>query len=560
MRKFLERIKYHTIRYKTEIIVGSIIIGTMSILMGVAFPDDPEFIANYVDIITESGLEAIFTSLNTDAPGWLFWISLMMGLYLYYTFAVVGIRIGARAFPTRNEDALELITASNPQSKRKLYLETYLSGLFGLGLTVIVSYFFLTIYSLINDGADLLGRLGLVHLFYYLAAVFVMTIASSASIFRFNKGSGDKYGYLYLVFAFFIDIGSASDEMTESILDLSINHALDPMGGLFSNDWNWDAFITILGIISVLFLTSLWYIQRPDYIEKVSPVKIKQRRSLLPQLSSEGRLAQRFPIFFEELRTDRSIFTIWTGMIFFFIFYIVYLYNDIYGNDPATLAETLQSFDVPIFDAFTHGHALRYDYIGFMGFEYYGIFWAYYALFLVFPSIGASNRDKKKDEQDIIWANEVTPKQVIKSRTVAIQFQMFILFTITYLFLFAMQAGLGIEANTTHQINAYLVGVIYFVGLGILLQGISMLFSIRKGRKYALWFYLGSVIVMITGFLVPELEFVKYLSVLFYYDAVGLAFGEMSLLSGLLRTSAFTVFSAIVYYIGLERYSRSNLS
>jgi hypothetical protein len=137
---------------------------------------------------------------------------------------------------------------------------------------------------------------------------------------------------------------------------------------------------------------------------------------------------------------------------------------------------------------------------------------------------------------------------------------MFILFSITYLFLFALQDLWDLNGNFSDQLNVYLVGVIYFIGLGLLFQGISMFFSMGKGRKYALWFFLASLFIMITGFLVPELEFIKYLSVLFYFDAVGLAFGEMTLWAGLLRAGGFTIFSAAVYYLGLEKFSRSNLS
>ncbi|MHA2504426.1 MAG: hypothetical protein ACXAE3_16345, partial [Candidatus Kariarchaeaceae archaeon] len=326
MYQTVRRIRFHSTRFSTGVLIASFILAALSVIMATSFPTDEEFISEYLGIISEAGLDALFSTVNTDAPGWLFWLSLMMGVYIYYIFAVVGVRIGSGIFPTRDEDALELLAASNPQSKRKMYVETYLSGMIVLALLVLVSYGSLIIYSLLNDAADLIGRLGIIHLFYYLIAICMMSFASMMTVIRFSKSSGQKWGYGYLIFAFMLELGGSSPDMSPEALYMSVNSYLSPMEGLFTEEWNWEGFAVIAAITTFMFLVSLWRIKKPEYIERIKASKAKSRFGFLPKFSAEGKVARKYPVFFEELRVDRSLLITWLSFVLFFICYVVYLY------------------------------------------------------------------------------------------------------------------------------------------------------------------------------------------------------------------------------------------
>lgn len=556
------RIRFHAKRFRGDIIFVSLLLLFYAFMISVVFPEDNAAIVAYSEIITEAQLDFLFTTIGSDAPAWLFWLGMLLGIVLYYALAIIGIRTGARLVPTKEDDSLELLVASSPQSQRRFFLESYLSGFLSLLGVILVSFTVFIAFSLYNDAADTIGRLALVHLFYLLIGVFMMTFSSFFSVIRFNKGSGEKFGYLYLVFAFFLELSASSEEMPEEMLDLSINTYLSPSNGLLGEQWRWNEFGIVLGITLALFILTWWWMKRPEYYERIKPVKVRRIR-FLPNFSSQGRLAKRFPLFFDQLRVDRALFFIWTGIVSFFMFYIVYLFESVYGDDPQQLGELVGAFDMPIFDAFTHGHTLDFaqlGYIEFMGFEYYGIMWMYYGLFLLFPAVSAANRDFRRNEQDITWASEVTPQQIMTARTLAIQLQAFLLFTITTFILLAMQSALNVEVNTELQLYAYLVGVVYFIGLGLFLQGFSMLFRVDRGKRYATWFYIISILIIVTAFIATDINDVKFLSLFFYYDAVGIVWGIVSLGEALLTAGAFTAVSALVYFLGLRRYSQSNLS
>ena len=123
---FLKRINFHTKRFRGEILYSSIILGILMLLIAVAFPKGNDAIAGYVGILSSAGLDALFATFDLDAPGWLFWVSLMGSAYTYFVTAVAAIRIGSKLFPSNEDSALELITSS-PKGARSYFLENILS-------------------------------------------------------------------------------------------------------------------------------------------------------------------------------------------------------------------------------------------------------------------------------------------------------------------------------------------------------------------------------------------------------------------------------------------------
>ena len=146
----------------------------------------------------------------------------------------------------------------------------------------------------------------------------------------------------------------------------------------------------------------------------------------------------------------------------------------------------------------------------------------------MFPAIGAASRDHKLGTSDLVWANSVTPAQVMRARTLAILTQVMILFSLTTGFLFVMQSAMGLEVDSALQLHLYL--------------------------------FLAAILLLIMGFMNADVEFVRYLSILYYFDAVGLVYGQVELGVSLLRVGIFTAVSALIYLVGLQRYIRTNLS
>ncbi len=518
-------------------------------MITVAFPNDTAVIAGYASMLTDAGLDSLFSSLDLNAPGWLFWVSLMGSAYTYFVVAVASIKIGSKLFPTSEEHALELITSS-PKRGRSYFAENILSAILALFLIFLPSFLILSIYSLTQDAADSIPRLGVMYLFSMAVCLFFVAITSLLSVFRFSQGTGSKIGYIYLIFAFMIELGAGSVEEYKDLMKISVNSYLAPTSGLLSGEHRWSEFGVVLAICAILFIIGYYWIKRPDYIEKVSAPK-KSRLGFLPRFSPRGKMAYKYPLLFDQFRTDRSIFFIWMIIVNIVLVYVIFIYQVALGDDPMKLVEMMSSFET-MMKAFTLGHAIEASYMGFLSFELFGLSWMYFGVFLFIPAINIPNRDQKRDEQDLLWSNSVTPEWVIISRTASL----FIFFSIFYWLSFgvltASSLGAGMDFNTAWVANAFLVGYIYYTGLIFLLIGIAMLFPVSKGKRYALWFYVISIIFLLTGFMVESAEFLKYLSIVYYYDPVGLIFDKVDLIGEILKSALVLAGSLSLYIAALK--------
>jgi hypothetical protein len=473
----------------------------------------------------------------------------MGSAYTYFVSAIAAIKIGSKLFPTSEDHALELITSS-PKNTRSYFAENILSAILALFLIFLPSFLILSIYSLTQDAADSIPRLGVMFLFSMLVGLFFIAISSLVSVFRFSQGSGSKTGYLYLIFAFLVELGAGSIEEYKEFTKISVNTYLGPTSGLLTGEHKWEEFGIVTAICAILFAIAYYWIKRPDYIEKVSGPK-KSRLDFLPKFSPRGKLASRFPLLFDQFRMDRSLFFIWMIIVNVILFYIVFIFDVALGDDPLQLVEMMSSFE-SMMKAFTMGHAVQASYMGFLSFEVFGLSWMYFGVFIFIPAFNMANRDQNRDEQDLLWSNSVTPERVIINRTASLFIFFSIYYWITFTVLTVVSLEPSLDFNTSAVFSAFLVGYIYYIGLIFLLTGIPMYFRVSKGKKYALWFYIISIIFLLTGFMVESAGDIKYLSIVYYYDPVGLIFEEVEVIDEIIKSSLVLLGSLGVYIAGLK--------
>jgi len=527
------------------------------LMIAVAFPDDSEFIAEYMSILTEAGLDALFSTANLNLPGWLFWVSLMGSAYTYYVSAIASIKVGAKLYPTQDVQSLELI-ASSPKKSQTYFIENILASMITITLFFLPSFIILSIYSIAKNTADSIPRLAAMFLFNSMVCLFFVAITSFVGILKFSQSSGSKIGYFYLIYAFLIELGAGSIEEYKDYTDISVNSYLSPSAGILSGEFNWSEFIIVALLCLVLFLMSFVVISRPDYIERAGSVK-KSRLQFLPKFSPRGKLALKYPLIFDQFRADRSYFFIWTIIMVIVSLYIVFLFNTALKDDPSVLVSTMASFE-SMLKAFTLGHPVEASFMGFLSFEVFGLSWLYYGVYILIVAINIPNRDQSKDEQDLIWSNSITPEKVIYHRTLSL----IIFFTIYYWMTFFALTGfsllMNLDYNTTEVFASFIVGYIYYIGLILLLTGIPMHFSIGKGKKIALWYYVISILLLLTAFMVDSVEFLKYLSIVYYYDPVGISLGKSKIIVELFKSICVFIISAAIYHLGLKyRFSKMDL-
>ncbi|MCY3414241.1 MAG: hypothetical protein INQ03_21530 [Candidatus Heimdallarchaeota archaeon] len=549
----LKRIKFHTMRFRGEIIYSSAIIASLMAMIAVAFPKDSAGISEYFNLISEVGMDALLTTIDADAPGWLFWVSLMAGAYLYFVSVIAGIRIGTKLFPSNEKSALELI-ASSPKRARTFYLENILAAVVAIILILLPSFIILAIYSLTQDAPDTIPRLAALFTLAGVVTLFFVAFTSLFSTWRFSQGSGMKIGFFYLIYAFLIEIAAGSLPEYEDFRNVSVNSYIAPSAGLLDGEHNWTEMWVVLGLIIAIFALSYWLIKRPDYIEKVSAPK-KNRLTFLPKFAPSGKLATKYPLLFDQFRKDRTFFFLWTGIVNIAFLYIIVIFDIAIADNPEMLVTMVQSFG-PMMDAFTFGYAVEPTFFGFLTFEVFGLTWLYFGVFCFIPAINIPNRDQANDEQDMIWANSITPEKVINYRTAALSIFFTIYFWISYLVLSGLSIAYEMENDALALFHAFGVGYFYFLALILFFVGLTMILPLHKGKKYVMWFYIISIILMITAFMVPEIDGAKYLSIAYYYDPVGLVLNKVEVGTQYLISLGFLAISAMIYVFSLKKRYR----
>ncbi len=554
--KFVQRLYFHTKRYKGEILYSSSILAIIMIMVVYAFPSDTRAIASYIGLLEDAGLDILFSSYDLDAPGWLFWVSLMGSAYTYFVSAIASIKIGSKIFPTKDEVALELI-ASSPKASRVYLIESVISGIIAIFLIFLPSFTILSIYSVTQNAMDSIPRLAIMFLFNMGVSVFFIALTSLMSSFRFSQGAGTKIGYFYIIYAFLIELTAGSVDEYKDYAKISVNTYISPSAGILNGEHNWNEFLTVIAISFFFLSISYYLIKKPDYIEKIS-VEKSGRLEFLPKFSPDGKLARKYPILFDQFRMDRSFFFIWFTILNFLILYVIVFYTSVLADDPEQLTRLMGSFDTGMMKAFTFGYDVEASYMGFLVLEFFGLTWVYYGLFIFIPAVNIASRDQYRDEQDLIWSNSVTPEQVIINRTIALQIFFTILFWASYLFMTILSVSLDTDYNNTS--GAFIVGYIYYTGLTFMLVGLTMLFPVSKGRQFGRWFYIASVMIIIIAFMEPSVEFIRYISIVNYYDPVGMIMNKVQIIDQLIIAIIVLIPSVLLYFASLKfRYRNVDL-
>ncbi|MHA2249595.1 MAG: hypothetical protein ACXAD7_04490 [Candidatus Kariarchaeaceae archaeon] len=551
----VNRIKYHTLRFKSEFIYAAIILSAMVLLLGVMYPGEEE-LTKYFDLISESGMQGLLGVIGGNAPGWTLWVAMQLGPYLYFLMVIVGIKIGSRVTPTTDRDGMELLLSSTPKSSRNYFLENYFSGIFILMMIMLPAYLIMIGLSIGQDATDLIGRITVVFLFELIIALVYFTIASLFSVLYFSKSAGLKAGYGYFIFSVLMEMSAPSlDAEQQKSVNMSFNYYLHPSSGLLDGEFNWEGLGVILLIIASLVIISYWKVIKPDYTEVPSKKVIKSRLSFLPKFSPESKLAQRFPLVFDQFRKDRGFVFIWTITVTSMLVYIVASFLQL---DETQLVELYATFDSnPSFIALMQNHDLPANFTGFFAYQVLTMTWLWFGIFVVIIAVNISNRDVSDETQDIIWANNITQDRVIISRTIAMLIEFSFMYWIVAGSILGTVVGIGVDANIGTIFGVFMVGWLHYMAMGIFMVAVTLIPKLKNARKYGYWLFIVIVIIFISAFSSPETEFIKYLSILAYYDPIGILL-EVNKFGVALITTLGVLIASTLSYVGLLKYRFKN--
>ena len=546
MNVFVNRLSHHLNRYRTVTYASCAILTTLFLFASAFYPGDSKA-SGMIESLREAGLDQLYGLSDINAVGWLFWLVLQLNTYLFYVSSIAAVLIGSKLVPTKNTDGLELIFAGSPQPHKNFVLENYLSGALSLLIIVFPGFLVISGFTWYFAGFDLINRIFITFLMSYLVSLVFMSGVALLTTIRFAESTGKKIGFSYLIFSFFFEVGLSSSEELKKIQDISLNHYVRPIDAIFNTNYPIYKSFILLFMIAICIVLCIYWVDRHDFTEKISEAKVgkKENKFFYPT----SKLAQKHPLLAEQIRRDWG-FIKWNTFMMAFLF--VYLLV-IYPGD-AEVARMLGTFQSPILDAFLFNHTLKYTYLGFMTIEFYSFFYLYYGLFVTFASASVATKEVRESYHDIIWANNFTPAKIIYSRTIALLSEISVLLWSSYLFLTIFEVIFGLAHNVDHMLVffVFLVNWLLYLSYALIIISITMMFQLSESRKYALWFYFVSILIILAAFL-SDYPWIRYFSPFGYIDNAGMLFHDVSIWNSILSIIFLLPLSIILFSYSLKR-------
>lgn len=550
----LKRLKSVVLRFKNEIITMSIIAIPAFLLFSLLFPGE-ETMRAMLNFIYESAMSGLFNTINADSPGWILWVTMIFGIFLFYILAFSGINLGAKVIPTIESDNIDIVLTHSSYSARKVYLWNYLGAIFSLVIILLPLYTIIAIFSIVKSSTFILDEIALSFLIFLASGIFFLSLTSTGSILRFSKSMGKILGFGYLILCFFIDLLSGSPEFAD-YANLSINHYLNPTQIIFfgSSTGNfldiWQPFLVLLGLSAGLFLLGLWRIKYPDYIERVKELKPKGSKLRFNPfdkfMEPDSLLARKFPLFINQLRKNLKVVI---SLLILISLFQLSIFTTLPAPDELLLQ--LEQSSTPIFTAFVQNHAIPTSLLGFVILKFYSGLWIYFGIAIALIAASIPNRDVRTSTHDILFANNISPIRLILVRTLSMILSFTLLIWGVFFILRGIQSTLvDFDLAFNLQAQVFTVLWIHYIGLGIFLVGIALIPLVSKGKNLAMFVFIFFIFMAIIPFLNQNIEVLKFISYINYYDPVGLLVGEVAfsnaLITSLLMLLGSTIFTILM--------------
>ncbi len=527
-------------------------------MFGGFYPEDS--ISDFVDLFHSVG---IYLDITKEAAGWSIWMAIVLGMVMYFIIAITSINIGSRVIPTRESDGAEFFMGSNPMNPRVFYIENVVAGVAVIFVMMLPSYIIILIQTWVFGAMDSMGSITLVFLLFLVMAYFFIAITSALTASIFQRNLPRNVGLAYVFFGLVMELLGASPDFQDAA-KLSINSYMNITALLVDNEFDFTPVIVVL-IISFVF-TAIGYfrVKSPHYVEKAGN---KERFSLVDatvgrMVEPQSFLGRKFPLVTEQLRKDMR--TILVIIIMYSIYFPVLLGSFAALGDE--LVGILAGFDSMTTRMFLQGNELQASILGYGIMKFYANAWLWFGIFSMIVAASIPTREVLTKSQDILYGLNVKPKRLMSHRLIAMLIEFTLLLWYAFGFMAMLTVSYGQEfiddyATVLVQFNFFLVTWIHYSAIFITLVGIAMFpRDVGKGRRYAMAFFLISLILNMFAYVDDKVEFIKYFSIFNYYEPVLILYGEVDLINGLLMSGVTLALSLVFFFAALKyRYQDSSL-
>ncbi|MHA1673941.1 MAG: hypothetical protein ACTSYI_09965 [Promethearchaeota archaeon] len=545
-------------RFKGAFLGSSIFSVLFLLLFGGFYPE--ESMGNIVALFHSMGM---FINVTQEATGWSIWLAILLGMFMYFIIAITSINIGSRVIPTREVDGAEFFMGSNPMNPRLFYIENVLAGLIVIFLMMLPSYLIVLIQTWIHNAMDIVGSITLVFLSFLVMAYFFISITSAITAAIFQRKIPLNIGFVYVFFGLIMELLGDNPDL-KGAANLSVNYYMNITALLFGEDFDFTPILTVL-IISVVFtVIGFLRVKSPHYVEKAGN---KERISIVDStigrlVKPQSFLGRKFPLITEQLRKDMG--KVLAIIIMYSIFFPILLNGFAAIGDE--LISVLAGFDTVTVRIFLQGNEVQASILGYGIMKFYSNAWMFFGIFSMIVAASIPTREILTNSQDIIYGFNVKPSRLIFRRLIAMLIEFSIILWYAFGLMALITVGNGQEfiddfATVSIQFNYFFITWIHYGAIFIALVGVAMLpREVGKGRKYAIAFFLISLVLNMFAYVDERIEFIKYFSIFHYYEPVPILYGEVGLVDGILKSSTALILCLLFFFATLKyRYKDSSL-
>ncbi len=563
MNKTLQRFYLHGKRFRLELGL-SILLNTLFMSLIIGFYPGEKGLDPFVKLLQSTFLKEVINQAELKASALLFWTGLSYDIYFYLLTAIFAIFIGSKVIPTGDQAGSEYILGANSISMRRYYLESSLVGLvnfligalFGAGivLTFLVSN---------NVSADLYGRFLILNLIFLIIASFYFSLALVSSVFSFSKSTGVLVGFIYLIFSFTWQSVAPASQQFSGLKDLSLKVYLTFPELLIRGNFDVSKLLISTSLVLAIFTLGLYKIHSIEIKEGSSPItkfrkflSAKFRFLNLPSINFgyPNFIKKRFPLAQDQFNADWKFLSIWTSIVL-----LTNLSKLVSYPGEAGLKDAMGIFlNNPALGALLKGNVITYNYTGYVELQIFALVSIFYGIPVAIISANIPSRDALGGYADSIWANNVSVYKVMSTRVtvMVIEVSLMLLASLGIAEFLPTLTGYQLDLNIPELL---IITIILFVGLGLLISGISMIPHIRSGKTWGIAFYVLSLLIDLIANSKSEWKNFQYFSVLGYYDPIGVANGAVSFGSALLSVSVIALIGLIIFIVSLIRFSKRDL-
>ena len=370
-------------RHKVVIYVSIPVFTFMMILIGSIYTQ------SLVEAILKvPTFQALINNRNIPNAGMLVWFLIYTSIFIML-FPAVGIFLGVRMLPFNERDGKELIF-STKMSMFKYFLENFI-----LAIILVISVLYL---GITYDTVTSMAIAVILPVFFVMVVVMVSVFGASI---KNSTRIGYGFGGIFYIGCFIINLlaNEISTSPISFINDFSPLYQMDIFDNALNQTWNTNYILASVIIIIILFVVTLVFLYRTDYIESRSSSvgnvpaengtkqKFTSKFSFVrtPVESILKKVGWKYPSFRDQLQSSAGFFIIYTIVTTMLVMVVVLAYP---GNDNMKLlfSDMNSLIGNPMIAAFMFGHTVtaanNANLEGFLLFKLLTFHWLYYGPYL----------------------------------------------------------------------------------------------------------------------------------------------------------------------------------